>query len=404
MNKTLLILRHEFLHTIKRRGFIIMTLIVPLIALLAIGAFQLVSGIAKPTVEITTIGYVDEAGGFAQYTNQEDIKLVRFDTPDDATKALVKGDIKEYFVIPPDYISTGVVSRYTLQRELAAPDNITTAIRNFLLSNLLAGKVPAATVDRVEAPLDLVTTRLTETGTVAPEQGGLRDLIIPGVFSVLLALAIIFSSTYLLQGLAEEKENRLIEILLSSVSPRQLLTGKVLGIGAAGLAQVAVWVISASLLLNLASSSIGGFISTIQLPADFIVLAVVYFILGYLLFAVISAGIGAISSNSREGQQLIGIFTLPLLIPLWFMSLLIAFPDNPIWVVLTILPISAPVEAIIRLGVSDVPAWQLVASIAVLVLSIIGILLLTIRVFRTYLLMYGKRPGFGEIIRSLRSG
>jgi ABC-2 type transport system permease protein len=121
------------------------------------------------------------------------------------------------------------------------------------------------------------------------------------------------------------------------------------------------------------------------------------------LFAVISAGIGAISSNSREGQQLVGIFTLPLPIPLWFMSLLMLFPNNPIWVVLTILPITAPVEVMIRLGVSDIPAWELAASIAVLGLSIIGVLLLTIRVFRTYLLMYGKRPGIGEIIRNLRS-
>jgi ABC-2 type transport system permease protein len=405
MNKTLLILRHEFLHTIKRRGVIIVTIIVPLIALLAIGVSQLVSGIAKPQVpEVTTIGYVDESGAFQQYTKQGNITLVLFDTPDAATEALVNGDIKEYIVIPPDYISTGVVSRYTLQRELTAPANITTAIRNFLLSNLLAEKVPAATVDRVEAPLNLVTTRLTETGAVAPEQGGLENLIIPGVFSVLLALSIIFSSSYLLQGLGEEKENRLIEILLSSVSPQQLLTGKVLGIGAAGLVQVAIWVISAPLLLNLASSSIGGFISTIQLPANFLVLAVVYFILGYLFFAVLSAGLGAISSNSREGQQLIGIFTIPLLIPLWFGSLLIAFPDKPIWVVLTILPVSAPAEVIIRLGVSDIPAWQLAASIAVMVLSIIGGLLLTAKVFRTYLLMYGKRPNFGEIIRSLRNG
>lgn len=382
-----------------------MTLIVPLVALLSIGVFQLISGIAEPPVaEEVTIGYVDKSGGFDQYTSQGKITLIRFDTPDDATEALVEGDIKEYFVIPPDYISTGVISRYTLEKQLKAPADIAAAIRNFLLSNLLAGKVPAATVGRVEAPLNLVTTRLTETGAIAPEQGGLGPLIIPGVFSLLLVFAIIFSSTYLLQGLSEEKENRLIEILLSSVSARQLLTGKVLGIGAAGLAQVAVWVISASLLLSLASSTFGGFISTIQLPANFLVLAVVYFILGYLLFAVLSAGIGAISSSSREGQQLIGIFTLPLLIPLWFTSLLILFPNNPIWVVLTIFPITAPVEVMLRLGVSEIPAWQLAASIAVLGLSIIGLLLLTIKVFRTYLLMYGKRPKFGEIIRSLRSG
>jgi len=404
MNKTLLILRHEFRHTATRRGFIVMTLIVPIIALLLIVVSQLVSGIAMPTVEIATIGYVDELGGFQQYTSQGSITLVRFDTPGDATDALIRGDINEYFVIPPDYISTGVINRYTLEKQLAASPAVTTVINNFLTSNLLAGKVPEATVARIEAPLNLVTTRLTETGAVAPEQGGYGALIIPFVFSILLALSIIFSSTYLLQGLGDEKENRLIEILLSSVSARQLLTGKVLGIGAAGLVQVAVWAISAPLLLNLASSSIGGFISTIQLPANFIVLAVVYFILGYLLFSVISASIGAISSNSREGQQLIGVFTIPLLIPLWFTSLMMFFPGNPVWVFFTIFPLSAPVEVIMRLGVSVIPAWQLVASIAVLVLSIIGILLLTTRVFRTYLLMYGKRPSFGEVLRNLRTG
>ncbi|TET40139.1 MAG: ABC transporter permease, partial [Dehalococcoidia bacterium] len=323
MNKTLLIFRHEFLYTIRRTGFIITTLALPLLALLGIGVFQLISGIEKPLVaEEVTIGYVDEAGGFQQYTNQGNIRLIRFDAPDDATEALVEGDIKEYFVIPPDYISTGVVSRYTLQRELAAPADTTTAIRNFLLSNLLAGEVPAATVDRVEAPLNLVTTRLTETGAVAPEQGGFGDFIIPGVFSLLLALSIVFSSSYLLQGLGEEKENRLIEILLSSVSARQLLTGKVFGIGAAGLAQVVVWLVSALLLLNLASSTIGGFISTIQMPANFIVLAIVYFILGYLLFAVLLAGVGAISPTAREGQQLASVFMLVAVSPLWFVSLL----------------------------------------------------------------------------------
>jgi len=381
-----------------------MTLIVPLIALLAIGVFQLTSGIAKPTVEITTIGYVDEAGGFDQYTNQEDVTLVRFDTADDATEALVKDDIKEYFVIPQDYISTGVINRYTLEKQVAAPSATTSAIKNFLTNNLLAGKVPSATIARIEAPLNLVTTRLTETGTVAPEQGGLGNFIIPAVFSLLLALSILSSSTYLLQGLGEEKENRLIEVLLSSVSSRQLLTGKVLGLGFAGLLQVGVWVISAPLLLNLASSSIGGFVSAIELPANFLVLAVVYFILGYLLFAVLSAAIGAISSNSREGQQLIPIFTMPTFIPLWLGSLQFMFPESPIWVVLSIFPITAPVEVMIRLGVTDIPAWQLATSIAVLALSIIGGLLLTAKVFRTYLLMYGKRPGFGEIIRSLRSG
>jgi ABC-2 type transport system permease protein len=163
-------------------------------------------------------------------------------------------------------------------------------------------------------------------------------------------------------------------------------------------------VVSAPFLLNLATSSIGGFISTLQISANFLVLCVVYFILGYLLFAVISTGIGAISSSAREGQQLATIFTLLAVSPLWFSSLLMLFPNNPVWVALTIFPFTAPVVLMLRLGSTDVAAWQVATSIAVLLLSITGGLLLTIKVVRIYLLMYGKRPNLGEIIRNLRSG
>jgi ABC-2 type transport system permease protein len=404
MNKTLLIFRHEFLHTIKRTGFIIMTLIVPLVALLAIGVFQLISGIVKPPTEVTKIGYVDEAGGFDQFTTQGNITLVRFDIPEAATQSLIKKDINEYFVVPPDFISTGIVSRYTTQKEVTPPATTTAVIKNFISSNLLAGKVSADTIARVEAPLSLVTTTLTSTGAVASEQGGLTNLIIPGIFSLLLALSLAISSAYVLQGLGEEKENRLMEILLSSVSTRQLIIGKVLGIGAAGLAQVVVWVISIPFLLNLASSSIGGFISTIQIPANFLVLGIAYFILGYLLFAVLSAGVAAVSTTVREAQGLASIFTLFAVAPLWFYSLLLLFPNSPIWVVFSIFPFSAPVLVMLRLGMIGVPAWQLIASMAVLVLSIVGGLLLVAKLLRTYILMYGKRPGIGEIIRSLRNG
>ena len=278
----LLIFRHEFLHTIKRIGFIILTLALPVLALLAIGISHIASGVIKPPAEVTKIGYVDEAGGFEEFTSQGNITLVRFDTREAATQALTKKDISEFFVIPPDYISAGIIDRYTVQKEVTPPSATETAIKNFLTSNLLAGKVPVATIARIEAPLNLVTTTLTGAGNVATEQGGLGNLIIPGVFGFLLALALIFSSIYVLQALGEEKENRLMEILLSSVSTRQLMTGKVLGIGLAGLAQVAVWVVSIPLLLGLASSSIGGFISTIRIPANFLVLGVTYFFLGLL--------------------------------------------------------------------------------------------------------------------------
>ena len=404
MNKTLLIFRHEFRTMLTRKGFIIMTFIVPLIALLGIGAYQVISGAVKPSEEITSIGYVDNLGGFDQYTSQGNIRLVPFDSSDEANKGLASKDIKEYFIISADYINTGLINFYTLEKQLMPPPATLSAIKIFLSSNLLTGKVPQSTIDLVEAPLNLITIRLTETGALSPEQGGYGNLLVPGIFSILLVLSITFSSSYLLQGMGDEKENRLIEVLLSSVSVRQLLIGKVLGLGAAGLVQVVVWVISAPLLLGLATSSIGGFLKTLQIPPNFLVLCIVYFILGYLLFAMISTAIGAISPSAREGQQLATIFTLGAVSPLWFSSLIMLFPNSPVWVALTIFPITAPVVLMLRLGSTDVAAWQIAVSILVLLLSVLGGLLLTARIVRTYLLMYGKRPGLGEIIRNLRNG
>jgi ABC-2 type transport system permease protein len=403
MNKTLLIFRHEFRHMIKRKAFVILTLIVPVLALIGIGVFQLVST-DEPPVETTSIGYVDEAGGFYQSTTEGYIELVHFDTLGDATAALISADVSEFFVIPSDYLSTGVINRYTLKRQLETPLAVSTAIKNFLTSNMLAGKVPPETLYRIEAPLNLVTTRLTETGEVAAEQGGYGNVMVPAIFGLLLALSLQASTIYLVQGLGDEKESRLIEVLLSSVSSRQLLTGKVLGLGAAGLVQVVVWLASLPLILNLASSTIGGFFSTIQLPANFLVLGIVYFILGYLLFAALSAGVGAISPSAREGQQLSMIYAMLVYVPLWFASFLFMFPESPIWSVLTIFPVTAPIAAMLKLGVTGIAPWELAASLAVLVLSIVLVMFLAIKAFRVYLLMYGKRPAWGEIIRNLRTG
>jgi ABC-2 type transport system permease protein len=404
MNKTLIIFRHEFLHTLKRTGFIILTLALPVLALLGILVVQLVSGITRPPAEIREIGYVDKSGGFDGYTTQGKLSFLRFDSTEAATQALINKEITEYFVIPPDYIATGIINRFSLQKEVTPPTDVAGAVTNFLMSNLLADKVPESVIARVEKTPVLVTTTLTATGEVAPEQGGLANLLVPGVFGILLALSLMFSSSYVLQGLGDEKENRLMEILLSSVSTRQLVTGKVLGIGAAGLVQVIAWVATLPLLLNMASASIGGFLATIQIPAYFWVVGIVYFILGYLLFAVLSASVASVSATSQEAQGLGSIFTMFAMAPFWFFSLIMLFPNNPVWVVFSLFPFSAPVLMMLRFGMTGVPFWQLAASMAILVASIVAGLYLAAKLLRTYLLMYGKRPNLREIIRNLRAG
>jgi ABC-2 type transport system permease protein len=407
MNKTYLIFRHEFLHTVRRVSFSIMTLIVPVFGLLGIGILKMVTTVVEPQVEeIATIGYVDEAGLFDDQPGQGLIHLVPLASREDATQALVRKDVTEYIIIPSDYTSSGTVQRYTVEGGLITPQVTVDMIKHFLSVNLLADKVPPDMVTLIVSPLNVEVTRLNEDGGIATEQsnigGNIGNVIIPGVFSLLLGLALMFGATSLISGLGEEKESRLIEVLFSSVSVRQLLSAKVLALGTAGLLQVLVWLISAPLLLGLASSSFGGFMSGVEIPVNFLILGIIYFVLGYLLFAVLSIGVGAISSNAREGEQLSLFYTLGSFTPLWFSSLLFFFPDSSIWIVLTIFPVTAPVQTMLRLGVSDVPTWQIMTSIGVLGLSIIVGLFLSIKVFRMHMLMHGKRPSFAKIIHSLK--
>ena len=404
MNKTYLIFKHEFLQAIKKVGFIVMTLIVPVLALLAIGVFELVTTLTEPSAkEVTTVGYVDEVGIFSDQTDQGLIKLVPFVSREAAIQALVSRDVSEYIVIPSDYTSSGTIQRYTLAKELGTPPITAYLIESFLAWNLLKDDVSPEIITSIVSPLNLEVTRLDENGDIAQEQGNIGNIIIPGIFSMLLSLAFIFGTNSLISGLGEEKESRLIEVLFSSVSVRQLLISKVLALGTAGLLQVLVWLISAPLLLSLASSSFGGFLSDIQIPTNFLVLGVVYFVLGYLLFAVLSVGLGGICSSTTEAQNLSMFYILAQFVPLWFFAGLINFPNSPIWVVLSIFPVTAPVQTMLRLGVSDIPAWQIVTSIGVLGLSIIVGLFLSTKIFRMFMLMYGKRPGLAEIIQGLKT-
>jgi ABC-2 type transport system permease protein len=373
-------------------------------ALLGIGIIKLVSSLSDaPANEITVIGYVDEVGIFDSQTNEGFDRLVPFSSVEDVGEALTKQEITEFIIIPSDYTSSGIIKRYTLKKEPQTPLATEVYIKSFLTTSLLKETVPPDIITLIISPLNLEVSRITEQGEVAVEKSNVGNVIIPALFSLLLSLALMFGATSLISGLGEEKESRLIEVLFSSVSVRQLLIGKILALGIAGLLQVLVWLISAPLILNLASSFFGGFMSSIQLPANFLILGIIYFILGYLLFAVLSIGIGAISPSAREGSQLSMFYVMLGFVPLWFSSLLMAFPNSSIWVFLSIFPITAPVQTMLRLGVSDIPAWQILISIGVLVISIVGGLLLSIKIFRMHMLMHGKRPGIAEIRLNLKN-
>ena len=392
MNKTLLIFRHEFTLTIKRAGYLILTLIVPALALLAIGIFQLATALSKPPENrIEHIGYVDIPGLVDKDAAEPDTRFISYASKEEATQALYRKEISTFVVIPGDYFSTGKIQRFTLEKETTTSPATANAIWHFLSTNLLRNKVSQEVLTLVVSPLNMEVTRITSQGEQALEQKSFANVIIPGVFALLLSLALMFGASALVSSLGEEKESRLIEVLFSSVSVRQLLIGKVLALGLAGLLQVLVWLISSTLLLHLASSSFGGILNQIEIPGSFILLGIIYFILGYLLFAVLSIGIGAITPTAREGNQLSMIYIMLGFVPLWFSSLLFAFPNGAAWVVFTLFPVTAPVQTMLRLGVTDIPLWQILVSIGLLLLSIISGLYLSIKVFRIFMLIHDKK-------------
>jgi ABC-2 type transport system permease protein len=242
MKKTLTIIKHELKQTLKRKSFIIMTMALPLLLMLGYGIHQAVQQWHEPTEpQEAQIGYVDEAGGFDKYTTQHDITFILYPNEGKAKDALLAREVEEYFVIPADYLSSGRITRYTAKSGLEVPGKIWRSIEDFLLSNLLAEEVSSGLLERAKIPMWLLTVELDESGEVAPSQDEATKYLLPIVFAILFMFALIFSSGSLFDSVTEEKENRVIEIILSSVSSRQLLAGKVMGRGAAGLLQVAVW-------------------------------------------------------------------------------------------------------------------------------------------------------------------
>ncbi|MCK4696813.1 MAG: ABC transporter permease [Dehalococcoidia bacterium] len=406
MKKTWTIARHEFTTTIRRISYILLTISFPLLGLLGILIFLGVTqwGGEGPPPEEIRIGYVDETSMFDGYTNPDGVVFILYGTNDGARDALFSEDVSEYFVIPEDYLETGLIERYTTERELGLPQATMALMEDFLVANLLAGEVSDEVLERAQTPLLPISTRLDpETGEIIPPESEIAAFAMPYVFALLFMMSLFFTSGYLLQGVSEEKENRLIEILLSSVSARQLLSGKVIGLGAAGLIQIVIWLISSVALLAIASL----FISLpegLTIPIGLIIFGIIYFILGYLLFGILMTTLGSIGSTARESSQWTMLIVMPAVAPLILISLFINNPDHVIFTVFTLFPLTAPVAAIMKLSIGAFPVWELLLSITILTASIIGAMWLAARVFRTFLLMYGKRPSFREIRRYIREG
>jgi ABC-2 type transport system permease protein len=421
MRHTLQVFIYELRRNFRRRGYLLTTFGVPLLAVVLMFVLQRIDlgGMntqnqiveAMDSAGIQKAGYIDETGLFGRAEIPDDLTsvLAQYADEDAARAALEAGEIEGYYIIPADYMETGkvrlVLARMSVTQVSEAP------IQGLILNALTEGE-DESVVSRILDPSHVQSTNLAITNTA---QGGDSDaaeganFALVYVFVIALMLSLFVTNGYLMQSVIEEKETRLIEILISTVRPVQLLAGKILAMGLLGLLQMLVWVGGIYLALRLvagdqATMAVGflASLASVQLPLDILPLLVVYFLLAYTLFAALYAIVGAMSNSMREGPQYAVIFTLPAVVPMYFLALFTTSPDGALPVILSLFPLTAPISMTIRVLVSSVPAWQILLSLALLAATVVAVVWAAGRLFRVQTLLAGQLPRLRELPRLLR--
>jgi len=409
MRKVFIVARREYLVNVRRVGFIVMTLLVPLLGAVGLFVAAFFGGQAGAFFASTfapeegNIGIVDELGAFTPILPEYEDRITLYPDEQQGRAAVRDKVIASLLVIPEDYIDTGKVTIITREGGFSAAileDSDT--VQAFFVDHLLQDEVDPKVRARVAHPIEPVLVSLE--AEAEPEGGELSiilNLMVPYFLGILLVMTIFVTSGYLLQGVAREKTSRVMEILLSSVTAQELLAGKVLGLGALGLTQIVIWLAS-SVALSGGTMGLLGIALPFLVRPQVLLLGVVYYVLGFLIYAVLMGGVGALGTTQQESQQLAGIFSFMAAIPLMLGGFMFTNPNMTIVRVLSWFPLTAPTMMLLRLPMAEVPAIDIVGSIGMLLISIPAVLWVGSKIFRMGLLMYGKRPSLRQIFRALR--
>lgn len=395
MQKAWLVAKHEYLHNVKKRSFLFGAFGVPILIVALVVIVGAIAVDSETNVEqVGTVGYVDNAGILSEAVDQPD-DYRPYASADEARAALDEGEIGAYFVVAADYLETGNVQ---LISRSGAPEALTDQFDAFLVANIGRDLSPDL-LDRLKDPVDMSVETL-DNGRVVRDSAIVALFLIPFIFVFVFVMATQISSSYLMSGVVEEKSNRIMEILITSVTPFQLLLGKIIGLGALGLTQLMIWIVGAFLVMALGQNL--SFLSGVTIPTDLVIIAIIYFLLDYFFFGSIMAGIGAVVGSEQESRQIAGFLSFLSVIPFFFLVTFITDPNGAAPTILTLFPLTSPTAVMLRLGFGSIPTWQLVASIALLLLTTIFSVWASAKIFRWALLMYGKRPNLREILRALR--
>lgn len=408
MRKTLVVAVREFRQRIRTRGFLLASVGTPLL-LTAVWAF-LGAFDTELDPPVDALIEADPLGRAVGYVDQADlIDVVPASIPDGlfesfpdvaaAEVALERGDIAAYYVVKPDYRVTGEVERISMRLPMAAPD---AEWFEWLLINNLHPDASPAQVARLRWPFNARQPSFVNVGA-AGETGGGGNIMLPFLVVIAVMAPLFTSGSYLLQSLAQEKSSRVMEILLVSLRPRQLLTGKLVGLGALTLVQYAIWIAIGGLAASVTGTDAMRLLSLINLTPGELLLGIPYAVGGFALYATLMAGIGALAPDVEGSRAWVFLVSVPMLVPIYLWTAITSAPNGTVAVILSLIPFSAPIAMLMRITSTSVPAWQIVVSLALLVVTAVALVRLMARLFRVHTLLSGESISVRRAWSALRS-
>lgn len=433
MDKIFLIIKREYVSRVKKKSFLVVTFLVPLLFIAMWGGIIALS--IQDTTSKSTINVIDESGQvFSELENSGSISFEEATGSSSVEKKnLQSGENSYLLIIPENILETQNIELLSSQKaSVFVIDVIRDQVENILREKQLRNAgIDLATLESIEPHLRITALEITEEGGEQESNAGIAMGI--GMFSsIMIYLTLFIYGSQVMRGVIEEKNNRVVEIIISSVKPFQLMLGKIVGIGLVGLTQFLLWIVlsaalftaaglyvsnqmpdsfSAEELSNLTSSvpsasmAQSGLLGDIQgsiesLDVSYLITCfLIFFVGGYLLYSALFAAVGSAVDNETETQQ----FMLPITMPLLFtyvmsFGVLVKDPHGPLAFWLSMIPFTSPIAMMVRVPFG-VPAWELVLSIVLLVGGFILTTWVAARIYRVGILMYGKKASYKELAK-----
>jgi len=423
--KVLAVIRREFMQRVKTRWFLISTLGIPV---LMVGLMVLVGvfiSSSEETEESVSVGIIDPSGLVADFLVEElladSVLAARVPDLDGATEeaareALPESGYDHFFMLPPNIVS-GTAREEDDTAEILALDNVLPSTRSALRSGLrralLRARLSQSGLENVDAEALLQTASIRVVNVSDTGEGRSQEVFQAISFGIafLFYMVLLIYGQMIIRSIIEEKASDIVEVMVSSLRPWELMLGKIVGVGAVGLAQIGVWavVLSVAALFGLttaapALASAGVDLSSFSIPVLTVVLVLVFLVLGYLLFAGMFAAAGATISSEADAQQASLPVTMLIIVPFIAVQGIIQSPNAAWGVTMSLVPFFSPLVMTARLFVTTVPPWQITLSLALLTAFVLGAAWVAGRIYRVGILMKGQRANLPEVIRWVRHG